>query len=295
MRNDENVIYVDTDSVYLSVHKQLTNLNKLNDLEFCKKYTSEFCKDMVEEINEYYDEMCKDIFNVEEHYLNIEADACASTAIWIKKKKYAMNLFVELSKNKWYETPKLKVLGLDTVRSSFPKLFQGLMDKLLKKILSKEPNSSVNALIEEYENLVKDCEYVDIARNTSIKEISKYEEKNRIPFVTPHVSGAPAHVKASIAFNDYLKYHKLESNHEFISDGEKVKYTYLKSNQYKIEAIAFRNDGKDPKMLLDFISSHIDRRKCFETEMDNKIDSFYNALGWKLKGKNDDNFDEFFA
>lgn len=293
MKNDENVIYIDTDSLYLSVNKQLTNLNKLNDLEYCKKYTSEFCIEMSSEINKYYDEMSKDIFNSNEHYLNIEADACAETAIWLKKKKYALYLFAELSKNKIYDKPKLKVLGLDIVRSSFPKLFQNFMDKFLHSILSRKDNECVNSLIEDCKKLSLDCELNIIAKNTSVKDIKKYEQKNRVAF-SDFVSGTPAHVKAAISFNDFLKYKKLNNQHELIYNGEKIKWVYLKDNPYKIEGLAFKDDGKDAKELLDYINKYIDRKKCFDSELSEKIKSFYDALNWKFVTETEKKLNSFF-
>jgi len=292
--NDENIIYCDTDSLYLSTNQLLTEENK-KDREFCKKYTAKFCQDVSEYINNSYFELTTDIFNTKEHFLNIEADACSETVLWTGKKKYAMNLFCELSKNKWYDSPKLKVIGLDTKRSSFPKLFKELMEKIISKILNKEDNNAVNILIEEYKKIVKTCDYVDLSKNTAVKEISKYEQRDRTPFNTKFIKKTPSHVKAAISYNDFIKFKNLTKTCELITDGEKIKCLYLKDNPYKLEVLAFRNDGKDPKELIEYIEKYIDRNKTYASEIENKIESFYNAMKWKLKSDNEDKFNEFFS
>ena len=290
--NYDFITYIDTDSIYLSCVKYINHLNITDDKQK-EKFSAEFCTKLADTINKFYSTFVLKAFNVNDHFLNIEADACASTAIWLGKKKYAMNLFCELSKNKWYDVPKQKVLGLDTIKSDFPGLFKELMEKMLVKILSKESNLEVNKLIDSYKERVKTCHYDLLSKNKSIKQISKFEERGRVPY-SKNIKGTPSHVKAAIHFNDFLKRNKIENDHPFITDFEKVKYVYLKDTPIKIKEIAYRNDGKDPKELLNFIEKNIDRFGMFMGEMQKKIDSFYRALNWRLSVNNQELFDELF-
>ncbi len=93
--------------------------------------------------------------------------------------------------------------------------------------------------------------------------------------------GAPAAVKASIIYNDLLRFWKLDKKYNYITQGEKIKWIYLKNNPYRIEAIAFL-DYDIPKEIRTFIEKYADRQKVFDSILLNKLEGFYNDLGWSL-------------
>ena len=93
--------------------------------------------------------------------------------------------------------------------------------------------------------------------------------------------GAPAAVKAAIIYNDLLRFWKLDKKYNYITQGEKIKWIYLKNNPYRIEAIAFL-DYDIPKEIRTFIEKYADRQKVFDSILLNKLEGFYNDLGWAL-------------
>ncbi len=92
---------------------------------------------------------------------------------------------------------------------------------------------------------------------------------------------APAPVKASIIYNDLVKFWNLDRECTYIAQGDKIKWLYLKPNIYKIDAIAFFEENI-PKKILDFITENVDREKVFTSVLLNKIEGFYSDLGWRL-------------
>ena len=121
---------------------------------------------------------------------------------------------------------------------------------------------------------------------TSVKNITKYGTKDRSGSIKfkKWIKRTPAHVKASISYNEFLIYYKLDKNFAKIGNGEKIKYAYLKTNPLGIDALAFRGYD-DPKEIIDYIKQYIDREKIFERILLNKILQFYNALNWIIPSK----------
>ena len=93
--------------------------------------------------------------------------------------------------------------------------------------------------------------------------------------------GAPAAVRATIKYNDLLRYWKLDSKHSPIVQGDKVKWIYLKKNPYNIDALAYL-DFDMPDKIRDFLDKFSDKEKVFDTILLNKLEGFYDDLGWSL-------------
>ncbi len=93
----------------------------------------------------------------------------------------------------------------------------------------------------------------------------------------------PAHVKASIIHNQFIKKFKIQA--EPIRNGEKIKWIYLKNNELGLDALAFRG-YEDPPELMEFIEKYADKDKLFERELEGKLRDFYDALNWDFASEN---------
>jgi hypothetical protein len=93
--------------------------------------------------------------------------------------------------------------------------------------------------------------------------------------------GAPAPVKAAIKYNDLLTFWGLDKQHSKITQGDKVKWIYLKNNPYKIEALAFL-DFDMPEKIRILLDRYADKGKSFESILESKLTGFYHDLGWRL-------------
>lgn len=280
-------IYIDTDSLFLSATPILNKLYK-NDLVDEKKTVSNVLKITTEVqtfINNSYSEFAKKFFNIqEEHKFQIKQELICRSALWTAKKRYAQwvinkeGIIVDM----------LDVKGIDVVRSSFPPAFKTFMENLLIKILKGVPKDSIDNDILELEKNLNKISIEDISKNTSINDINKYTEndsrenkyyKDRI-FSTIY-KGTPAHVRAAIFFNDLLSYFNLDKKYNKIRNGEKIKWCYLKNNEFGIDKIAFRG-YEDPLEIIEFIKNNIDKKQMYESELKTKIEIIYNAIGWKF-------------
>ena len=122
-----------------------------------------------------------------------------------------------------------------------------------------------------------------IAKGGAIKELSKYDDGKwkSGTAVANFEKGTPAHVKAAITYNKLLHHFKIANKYQRISDGEKVKYVYLRDNPLNLETVAVRGDN-DPKQIVEIAETYIDYDALFENELKTKLDDFYQALKWGL-------------
>ena len=104
--------------------------------------------------------------------------------------------------------------------------------------------------------------------------------------------GAPVHTKASVIYNDLLKHFKA-MNHEPISNGNKVRWVYLKTNPYNIDGIAYKGYD-DPQQIIDFINKYVDRDKLFDKALSKKIKMFYDAMSWDMPVDKKNTIEKFF-
>ncbi len=222
--------------------------------------------------------MAERMFNVTKDHNRfvIRGESVAETAIWLGKKKYALKKVYDLEKNK--DVDKLQVKGLDTVRSNFPPSFRNFTKELLLDFLNKVSKSEIDTKIIDFRKVMNTLPVIDIAKSTSVQNVTKYDNKSKS--LLDMMNKTPAHVKASLVHNRLIKQLKIK-NCMPINDGNKIKWVYLKDNPYKISEVAFKGYD-DPIEILNLVETYVDRDKIFELELKNKLQNFYNALGYGL-------------
>lgn len=271
-------IYIDTDSVFFSAVPLLDFRYKdwrVKQQDEIAGLVDGIAGEMQEYLNNFYNILAERIFNVkkEKHRFEIKKEYVAKSGIWVAKKRYAQRIIM----NNGIPVDKLDVKGLDVKRSSFPKAFQEIMADVLTWILDGKSEDVISENVMNFKKSMVDRDVIDIAKNSAVKELSKYLPKKRQLFQIE--KGTPAHVKAAILYNDCLKHFKSAYKHEPMRDGDKIKWVYLKNNPLGIDGLAF-NGYNDPKEIVDFIQTYCDHNKIFERELKEKLQDFYNAIGW---------------
>lgn len=264
-RNENCVVYSDTDSIYA--------LSKHNKMEDIVKEAQE----MERKINAFYDVVCSKFFYAQKHRIQIKGEAVADAGFWITKKRYALHKVFDLGSNK--PTDSITIKGLDIVRSSFPNEFKRFMKDCLNRILKGSPQPEIDDKLQELYTAIASYPVEQIARNTGVSNISEYFTNTWV--MGEYKSKTPAHIKASINYNRLLKHFKLNNKHTFIRDGDKIKWVVLKTNPYELKEIAFKGK-EDPKQIMEFIEKYTDFQEIFNAELLNKVEAFYSALKWKL-------------
>ena len=246
-----------------------------------KQATIALAYEMEAKVNKFYDKFAKQFFNCIDHRFVIKGESVMQTGFWLAKKRYAMLKVYDLETRHDVDH-KIKVTGLDVVRSSFPPAFQKFMKAVLHTILTKQPKATVDAMILEFRAHLKTLTYMDIANNTSIKNITKFNGMlPPNPKLGEFGKGTPAHVKAAITYNQLLRDLGLHLKYAPIRDGDKIKWVRLKDNEYGIDTIAVKTYD-DPPEIEALVNTYMDHNRIFEDQMANKLEDFYAALQWGL-------------
>ncbi len=287
--NESNtVVYQDTDSAYVSL-LPLMELDGVKE-EDKKEYSLKVANDIIDRINQTYVVMSKKFFNADDNKIKIIGEALCDTAFWIAKKKYSLHVIHNIEDDK--EMDKIKTKGIEFIKSSFPIKFSKFGNELIISILRKRKKEDVDNDILTFVDNLKNLSAVDVAKNTSVKfsgkskklkKVVNFDPKGRTPF--SFIKGSTAQAKASLTYNDCLKMFNLNKTVEPIYSGGKIKWVYLRGNQYNFQCIAFKSDGTDPKEIIDIIETYVDRKGLYEHELKNKLESFYDALKWEFPEK----------
>ena len=285
--DDNHVIYVDTDSIFCSAVPLIKHRNSdadLNDDEYMTKEILLVTSEVQDFLNKSYDVFAKRFLNCDTHRFDIKQEVISKSAFWVTKKRYGQWIINDGG----FQCDKLDVKGFDIVRSNFPVAFRKLMSDVLKGILDHTPKDDIDDMIFTFKKSLKNQSLDDISLPTGVKGIQKFADRSRGKFkdatiFTKVKKGTPVHVKATIIYNDLLKYHNLKET-EPIRNSDKIKWVYLKENPLNIKQLAFKGYN-DPQEIMEYIKKYIDRDKLFNKALQKKIDMFYESMNWVLIDK----------
>jgi DNA polymerase elongation subunit (family B) len=295
--DNDYVVYVDTDSVFASAVPIIEHSMPEVDLKDDVQMTAAILKVAGEVqlfVNKFYDVMAKKFFNISTHRFDIKQEVISKTSFWLAKKRYC-----QLIINKGgLPVDELEVKGFDVVRTSFPLVFRKFMNTFLMGLLNKVEQRVIDDTIVKFLEEINTLSILDMAKSTSVKFVSldktkNYDPTSRIPFNT--VLGTPAQVKAALMYNDLIDKWGLEKHTQKIFNGQKIKWVYLKQNEYGIDALAFKADGNDSKEILSFIDTYIDRSAMYDQELKTKLQDFYAVLKWQYPSLESRKAEEFFS
>ena len=276
--------YVDTDSNYFNAEPLLrhlySNFDEMSDKDRDSVLEKEALK-YQDIITADYDRLAKDCFNVTSHRLEMKTECVIRSAYFRATRRYAQ----WITKQEGIENETLDVKGLEFKKANFPPVFGKFFKSCLEQVLKGVPKHEIDSQLLEFRRQILSGEIplADIGNPQAVKKMNKFtERKARAGEMFSSIGkGAPAAVKASIIYNDLLRFWKLDKKYNYITQGEKIKWIYLKNNPYRIDAIAFL-DYDIPEQISTFIEKYADRQKVFESILLNKLEGFYNDLGWTL-------------
>ncbi len=166
------------------------------------------------------------------------------------------------------------------------------MSDLLMKILNNDTKESVDATVLDFKEYLLTVENVtEIMPASSIKKLKEYVTKRSDGFLDIR-KGTPVHIKSAVNYNNMLTILGL-THVQPIDAGQKVKWAYIKPNAYGFETIAIL-DENDPEPIMDFLKQHLNNNLIYEKIMTNKLQSYYDAMGWG-DIPNNKNLNKFFG
>ncbi len=285
LKNHDFIIASDTDSCYITLDK-LVNLVFPDGAETKKiiDFLDLVCKEKIEPfINKSYKKLA-DYMNAYEQKMFMKRENIADKGIWVAKKRYILNVWDKEGVR--YETPKVKDVGLETVRSSTPMVVREALKEAIKIIVTKD-EKSLQTFVKEFKEKFLNMDFMEIAFPRGISGITKYEDSKNI-----YKLGTPIHVKGALLYNKYLADNKLDKYYKNIKDGDKVKFAYLKiPNPIFDTVIAIPNEY--PDQIKELANIYVDREMQFTKTFIDPLSNILKAINWSLEKKN--TLDAFFS
>lgn len=270
------VLYMDTDSLYLAMADLVAKINPSDPVAFLDKA----CEQKFEKILEVsYAELFEQM-NAFKNTMAMKREVIADAGIWTAKKRYILNVIN--SEGVQYAEPKLKIMGIEAVKSSTPQVVRNKFKQAYRIMLSGtelELQEFVGNFYDEFKSL--DPENVSFPRGVS--EIDKWLDRS-----TVYKKGVPIHVRGAIVYNYTIK--ALNLREEPLKDGSKVKFCYLTvPNPVRENVIAFPNFL--PKELG--LHQYIDYNLQFEKTFKEPLKLVSDAIKWNLEKIN--TLEDFFG
>ena len=285
LKTDEEdyVIASDTDSIYLNLgplvdkmYPEKTDVNKIIT------FMDRVCEDRLQPyIDKSYQELATYV-NAYEQKMQMKREALADKGIWTAKKRYILNIYN--NEGVQYAEPKMKVMGLEMVKSSTPAAIREKMKESIKIMISGTEDD-IHKFIADFKEEFKKLPPEDISTPRGMNGLKTYSDA-----VTLYKKGTPIHVKGAIIYNHHLKQLGLTKKYELIKEGEKIKFTYLKvPNPFKDTVISYTS--RLPKEFG--LDNYVDYDLQFEKTFLDPIRIILDCIGWKTEKSN--SLEDFFS
>ena len=273
----EDVDYViasDTDSIYLHMGPLVETIYKGREktTESVVSFLDKICKVELEKyIESCYQELAE-YMNAYDQKMQMKRENIADRGIWTAKKRYILNVWD--SEGVRYTEPKLKMMGIEAVKSSTPAPCRKMIKDCLKIMMNGTENEVIN-FIETARKEFKQLSPEQISFPRSASDIQKYKSSSTI-----YSKGTPIHVRGALLFNHYIKEAKLTNKYSLIQNGEKVKFIYLKKpNTIHENIISFIQEF--PKELN--LDKYIDYELQFEKAFLEPLKIILDSIGWNIE------------
>ena len=267
------VIAIDTDSIYLTLEDLVEKVCAGKSTEDKIKFMDKTCEQVIQPfIDGGYQELAE-YMNAYAQKMQMKREVLADKAIWVAKKRYVLN--VHNSEGVQYAKPKIKVMGLEMVKSSTPAVVRTKLKDALEVILHQD-QASLQAFVREFKTKFASLSVADVAFPRSVSSLKEYSG-------TPiYKKGTPIQVRGALLFNHYLKMKGLTRKYEPITNGNKIKFVYLKTpNPINENVIAFNNLLPKEFGLDEYINYDLQFEKVFLDALQIVIE----PLGWHAEEK----------
>jgi len=268
------VIASDTDSIYLHLGPLVETVYKGREktTEGIVSFIDKICEVEFEKyISDSYEALAKYV-NAYEQKMFMKRETIAERGIWTAKKRYILNAW-DIEGVRFAE-PKLKMMGIEAVKSSTPAPCRKMIKDALTIIMNETENDVIN-YIDTMRNQFRKLDPSEVAFPRSCNDVAKYKSNLSI-----YAKGTPIHVRGSLLYNHYIKQHNLEAKYSAINNGEKIKFVYLaKPNPIHENVISFISDF--PVELG--LAKYVDYNLMFEKSFLEPLKAILDAIGWSIE------------
>jgi len=268
---EDYVIASDTDSVYLTFDKLVSKVfGESPEIIKVVKFLDKVATDKLEPfIDKSYQALAK-LVKAYDQKMIMGREVIADKGIWTAKKRYILNVYD--NEGVRYKEPKLKIMGIEAVKSSTPAPCRDKLKEALKIIMNGD-EKTLNTFIREFREEFMTLPPEEIAYPRSVNGVEKYTDNAQNTYNIESgetiqygffKSRAPIHVKGAILYNHLVDKNKLSNKYPYILEGEKISWLYLKEpNAYQSSAFSFITKMPKELDLHKFIDYNLQYEKSF--------------------------------
>jgi len=271
---EDYVIASDTDSIYLNMGPlvEIVYKGREKTSEGVVAFLDKICQMELEPYIESSYQKLATYVNAYDQKMQMKRENIADRGIWTAKKRYILNVWN--SEGVQYSEPKLKVMGIESVKSSTPAPCRQMLKDAFK-ILMNGTEDEMISFIDKSRDHFKKLPPEEVSFPRSASDVVKYKSSSGI-----YVKGTPIHIRGALLFNHYIKEKKLTNKYSLIQNGEKIKFCYLKKpNIIHENIISFIQDFPH-ELNLD---KYIDYDLQFEKSFVEPLKAILDAIGWNVE------------
>jgi hypothetical protein len=270
---EDYVVAADTDSLYITFEKIVDKFGK-DSIQNIVDKLDQFCGSKVQEvINKSYENLAEHM-NAYSQKMFMKREAIADRAIWTAKKHYVLNMY-DLEGER-FEEPKLKIMGMEAIKSSTPAICRVAIKDGYKIIMQKSEEDLIDYVATFRDKFFSSSfEYVAFPRG--VNDLDKYHDDNIL-----FKKGTPIHARGALIYNHMIKKNGLGNKYPMIAGSEKIKFCYLRvPNPTGGNVISC--PGELPKELN--VDPYIDYDTQFEKTFIEPLNSVLKVIGWNYEKK----------
>lgn len=265
------VIASDTDSVYINMAEVVKKMQTTDKMKIIENLDL-ICSTAIQKyLNKIYGRLANNM-NCYKQAMHMKRESIAERGIFIAKKRYIINVWN--NEGVQYEKPKLKMMGIEAVRSSTPSSCREAIKNGLNVILNEGETNAIE-FIETFKKKFKTFSFEEISFPRGINNLDKYKNS-----ATIYSKGTPIHVRGALLYNKLLTEKKLIGKYQPIVDKEKIRFCYLKLPNPIHENVIATSYVLPKEFGLD---EFIDYDLMFEKAFLEPIKTILDAIGWKHK------------
>ena len=280
--NKNYVVASDTDSIYITMKDLVNKVCKGKSIQQITDFLHKASEDKLQKvIDDSYSRLAMYV-NAYAQKMIMKREVIANKGIWVAKKRYVLNLIDDEGVR--YEQPKLKVMGVEAVKSSTPEVCRGKIKEAISVIMNKGQEELIKFVADFKEEFLK-MTPEQIAFPRSCNNVLKYTDSSNV-----YKKGTPIHVKGALIYNHFLKRNHLTHKYPRIQEGDKIKFLMLNlPNTFKEQVIAFSSI-----LPREFdIEKYVDYETQFQKTFTDPLKFILDSIGWSLE--KEATLEEFFG
>ena len=268
------VLASDTDSIYVSLDKLVEKTCKgKTDQQICD-FIGKVCDNKLEPFIAKQFEDVADYTNAYKNAMVMAREVIANKGIWVAKKRYMLNVLDE--EDVRLSEPKLKIMGIEAIKSSTPQVCRGKIKEAIKIIMSKS-ESDLHTFIADFKKEFMGMSAEKISFPRSCNNMRKYGSSKDV-----FIKGTPIHVKGALIYNHQIKQFKLQNKYPYIQEGDKIKFIkLLEANPFKFDVISYVTQLPKEFNLKEYVDYELQFEKTFLDPMR----FILNSIGWEHEKK----------